>query len=287
MTLKARPEDIERFMRYVEKLPSGCWFWTGGRSRGRGNRKWYGSFSLGNRTVRAHRFSSEVLGGEICPPGHHRDHLCRFSLCVNPKHIEVVTFEENQRRKVSGECLAPTVDAARLARVEQELEQLKESLQHEGGNLRPLLQSIKVLAIAALPLFGLDAEARTIPYENKRLVAEGMLTQHTSSITLMETFRPTDGVEAYAGGKTGHLSTVAWGRATGHTARPRHGTPTGAAQGTPGSYVYSPGAIYTTDGPPRGAETHAPTPVSLGQPWHYMLLSLFALGTLTALTRRD
>lgn len=98
--LQATPEDVERFMRYVDKLPNGCWFWTGARSRGKGNRKWYGSFRLGKRTVRAHRFASEVLGQEVCPPGHHRDHLCCFSLCVNPAHIEVVTREENQRRKV-------------------------------------------------------------------------------------------------------------------------------------------------------------------------------------------
>lgn len=109
--LRARPEDIDRFMGYVEKLPNGCWFWTGGRSRGKGNRKWYGSFRLGKRTVRAHRFSSEVLGGVPCPPGHHRDHTCRFSLCVCPSHIEVVTAEENQRRKVQGHLQATSLDA--------------------------------------------------------------------------------------------------------------------------------------------------------------------------------
>jgi hypothetical protein len=97
--LAAEPTDVARFMRYVEKLPSGCWFWTGARSRGKGNRKWYGSFRLGRRTVRAHRFSCEVLGGQGCPPGHHRDHTCCFSLCVNPAHLEVVTREVNQERK--------------------------------------------------------------------------------------------------------------------------------------------------------------------------------------------
>lgn len=98
--LKATDAEIERFMRYVEKLDSGCWYWTGARSRGKGNRKWYGSFRLGKRTVRAHRFSSEVLAGDPCPPGYHRDHKCHFSMCVNPGHIEVVTREENQKRKM-------------------------------------------------------------------------------------------------------------------------------------------------------------------------------------------
>lgn len=93
--------EIARFMRMVEKLPSGCWFWTGARSRGRGNRKWYGSFRYRGQTIRAHRFSCDVLG-ECGPlqPGHHRDHTCLFSLCVNPAHLEVTTREENQRRKI-------------------------------------------------------------------------------------------------------------------------------------------------------------------------------------------
>ena len=99
--LHATEEDIRRFMRYVEVLPSGCWYWTGARSRGKGNRKWYGSFRLGKRTVRSHRFASEVLGGLECPPGHDRDHCCEFSLCVNPDHIEVVPKQINHERKVS------------------------------------------------------------------------------------------------------------------------------------------------------------------------------------------
>lgn len=97
--LKASDKDIARFMRFVDKLPCGCWYWTGARSRGRGNRKWYGSFSIGGKVVRAHRFASEVLAKDECPPGHHRDHKCGFSMCVNPRCIEVVTAEENQRRK--------------------------------------------------------------------------------------------------------------------------------------------------------------------------------------------
>lgn len=106
--LEATSDDVERFMALVDKLPSGCWFWTGARSRGRGNRKWYGTFWMRptpehprGRRVRAHRFSSEVLGGRACPPGHHRDHTCEFSLCVCPDHIDVVHRRENQERKVA------------------------------------------------------------------------------------------------------------------------------------------------------------------------------------------
>jgi len=98
--LAALGREVQRFMAYVELLPSGCWYWTGGRSRGKGNRKWYGTFWANGRTVRAHRFICEAVG-KLCPAGHHRDHTCLFSMCVNPDHLEVVTKEENQRRKIA------------------------------------------------------------------------------------------------------------------------------------------------------------------------------------------
>jgi len=103
--IEASDADIERFMSYVDKLPNGCWFWTGARSRGKGNRKWYGSFYVNGKTVRSHRFSCDVLKKEPCPPGHHRDHVCKFSLCVAPDHFEIVTHEENQRRKMDRQTI--------------------------------------------------------------------------------------------------------------------------------------------------------------------------------------
>jgi len=99
MILTATPADIKRFMLFVEFLPNGCWFWTGGRSRGKGNKKWYGSFSYGGKVVRAHRFACEQIKGIALPDDHHRDHLCRFSLCVNPDHIDVVHKDVNQARR--------------------------------------------------------------------------------------------------------------------------------------------------------------------------------------------
>lgn len=103
--IEATPEDIARFLALVEKLPNGCHFWAGARSRGRGNKKWYGSFRMkvnGKWTsVRAHRFSCEVFGKRECPPEHHRDHTCEFSLCVNEAHIEVIHKTVNQARKVA------------------------------------------------------------------------------------------------------------------------------------------------------------------------------------------
>lgn len=96
------PADVDRFMRLVDKLPCGCWFWLGSRSRGAGNRKWYGTFYVGGRRLRALKFSCEAIGlkGPL-PPGYERDHKCVFSLCVNPDCVEYVTRAENTRRRDS------------------------------------------------------------------------------------------------------------------------------------------------------------------------------------------
>lgn len=92
--------DIARFMSYVDVLPNGCHYWMGARSKGKGNKKTYGSFRYQGVTVRAHAFSAEFIKCEPCPPGCHRDHNCCFSMCVAPDHIDIVTHEENQRRKM-------------------------------------------------------------------------------------------------------------------------------------------------------------------------------------------
>lgn len=98
--LTATIADYARFMALVLQREDGCWEWLGCRSGGKGNKPRYGSFwTLFHGTVRAHRFASEVFNGHECPPGHHRDHTCNNSLCVNPRHIEVVTHEENERRR--------------------------------------------------------------------------------------------------------------------------------------------------------------------------------------------
>jgi hypothetical protein len=106
--------DIDRFMKYVDILPNGCWFWTGARSRGKGNRKWYGSFRFKGKSIRAHRFACDVIGGKACPPGWHRDHTCKFSLCVCPDHIEPVTHELNQERKLLRRVLTDTTLPERI-----------------------------------------------------------------------------------------------------------------------------------------------------------------------------
>lgn len=84
---------LDRFMRYVEKAPGGCWLWTGHTDA-----NGYGRFKAPDgRSVGAYRWAYETLVGGV-PDGLHLDHLCRVRRCVNPAHLEPVTCRVNMMR---------------------------------------------------------------------------------------------------------------------------------------------------------------------------------------------
>lgn len=102
-----RPKPLaERFAtKYVVDDETGCWLWTAYVDPGG-----YGTIgALGSRKpLLAHRVSYELHVGPI-PEGLTIDHLChtrdpeclgvcQHRRCVNPAHLEAVTFEENMRR---------------------------------------------------------------------------------------------------------------------------------------------------------------------------------------------
>lgn len=84
-------DPLDRFMSKTEKTKD-CWLFNGSKSNG------YGQFWIGKKKFLAHRWIYERLIGEI-PHGLQIDHLCRNRGCVNPDHLEVVTNQEQQRRK--------------------------------------------------------------------------------------------------------------------------------------------------------------------------------------------
>ena len=68
---------------------SGCWIWMGNdKTAG------YGRFYLNKKKELVHRVSYEVFKGHI-PDGLTIDHLCRVRCCINPDHLQAVTFKEN------------------------------------------------------------------------------------------------------------------------------------------------------------------------------------------------
>lgn len=81
---------LDRFWAKVFER-EGCWLWCGTVLNG------YGQFSFEGKTVKAHRHSYEALVGPI-PIGLALDHLCRNRGCVNPKHLEPVTWQTNIHR---------------------------------------------------------------------------------------------------------------------------------------------------------------------------------------------
>ena len=89
-----------RFWRHVEKLPNGCWLWTGTKTS-MGYGRLYIINQSDNKSVRvlAHRLAYEIFVGPI-PDGLTIDHLCRNRPCVNPEHLEAITLQDNILRGI-------------------------------------------------------------------------------------------------------------------------------------------------------------------------------------------
>jgi hypothetical protein len=87
---KPSPASTRIYGKWIED-GSGCWLWTASNTNG------YGVIFHYGRYAKAHRVVYETLIGPI-PAGLQLDHLCRVTLCVNPKHLEPVTMQENIRR---------------------------------------------------------------------------------------------------------------------------------------------------------------------------------------------
>lgn len=72
-----------------------CWVWTGGRDPAG-----YGTFCVNRSNRRAHTVVYLLVRGRY--PSHCvLDHLCHFSSCVNPDHLEPVSCEESTKRAIA------------------------------------------------------------------------------------------------------------------------------------------------------------------------------------------
>lgn len=87
---------IDRFLSKINQNgENGCWEWQGSLFK-----TGYGKFSIGRKTLYAHRVSYEIHIG-IIPKGMLIMHTCDNPSCVNPKHLVLGTQRENIRDMIS------------------------------------------------------------------------------------------------------------------------------------------------------------------------------------------
>jgi len=74
----------------VRDPQTGCHLWTkSAKPNGYGQVRWKG------KVLYTHRLSYEAFNGEI-PESSVVHHACSNRLCINPKHLQLVTPQENQ-----------------------------------------------------------------------------------------------------------------------------------------------------------------------------------------------
>ncbi len=106
-SVQLKTPDIVRVFSQIRITDTGCWEWQGYR-----NSDGYGGTYYNRKRVHAHRLVFAWAMGPI-PTGYsmNLDHLCRNRACVNPIHLELVTWKENLLRGKSLDNLTSTQHA--------------------------------------------------------------------------------------------------------------------------------------------------------------------------------
>ncbi len=97
--------NLDKLRQSVEKRtdrqgPDECWPWIGSIIKGRGHGQLEVKENGRRRNWPAHRLAYFLATGELPEQVHH---VCENKSCVNPNHLEGLTFAEHQREHFTKE----------------------------------------------------------------------------------------------------------------------------------------------------------------------------------------
>lgn len=114
--------------KFVEKTPT-CWNWIG---KSTSSKLPYGRISFRGKTWQAHRLSFAAFKGEI-PEGKLVLHTCDNPSCVNPAHLYLGTYLDNQNdKRKRNRCVGEKLTEEEVKKIKEELELHYKQISRKG-----------------------------------------------------------------------------------------------------------------------------------------------------------